>query len=231
MPSWTQERPTGWRGWFSKALWAVPVLIALGGYRLTGVYASGIGRAWVVRLPVDDIIPLVPAFVYVYVFWYLYSYGTILLLMLRRSTVHAYHRYTLSMLLTMMVCLVFFIWFPTTVARPEVGGDTLAPRLLRAIYAIDPPYNCLPSIHVAFSVLTGWELDRMLRADFAAAPAARIVSRVLNLATAVLICLSTLFTKQHFSPDLLAGVAVAVAARLAAQAWLSGRTRQLASQK
>ncbi len=226
-----EAQPAGWRGWLVKALWAVPVFIALGGYRLTGLHAAASGHAWVVRLPLDGWIPLVPAFVYVYIFWYVYSYGTILLLLLRPSTTHAYHRYTLSMLLTMMLCLVFFIWFPTTVPRPEVWGDHLAPRLLRGIYALDPPYNCLPSIHVAFSVLTGWELDRLLRTDLAQAPAAQAWLRIANATTAVLICLSTLFVKQHFSPDLLAGVAVAVAARFTAQSWLRTRARQLVLEK
>jgi hypothetical protein len=105
-------------------------------------------------------------------------------------------------------CAGNFRSFPTTVVRPDVPGDHLAAKLVRQLYEIDPPYNCLPSIHVAFSVLTFLEFDRLLRVQGKRNRQSVTwgAGRIANLSVAILICLSTLFIKQHYSPDLIAGL-------------------------
>ena len=226
MPGSTDRRTSGWREYAVMVLWVLPVLAALVCYRWIGHHAEAVGTAWMVRLPLDDQIPFVSAFVYAYVFWYLYSYGAILLLMLRPGGGHVFRHYVLSMFLVLLVALVVFVIFPTTVLRPDVPGDSLAAKIVRQIYQIDPPYNCLPSIHVAFSTLTLLELDRLLRSKKGQPhPVARGVGRVANLIAASLICLSTLFIKQHYSPDLFAGIAVALTAGYGAQSILMAGAR------
>lgn len=217
MPGSTDGRTAGWREYAVRVLWVLPVVIALAGYRWIGLHTEATGIAWTIRLPLDDRIPFVSGFVYPYFFWYLYSYGAILLLMLRVDGRHTYRRYVFAMFLALLVALVVFVVLPTTVLRPDIPGDHLAARMVRRLYAVDPPYNCLPSIHVAFSVLTALAFDRLLRSKAKWHPVMRGAGRIANLVAAVLICLSTLFIKQHYSPDLFAGIAVALAADYGSQ--------------
>jgi membrane-associated phospholipid phosphatase len=72
---------------------------------------------------------------------------------------------------------------------------------LRFLYDADPPYNCFPSIHVAHSSVSALACFR--------------VHRRLGLIAAfcaLLVALSTLFTKQHYVADLVAGILLALAA-------------------
>ena len=78
-------------------------------------------------------------------------------------------------------------------------GDGFAAWGLRFLYEADPPYNCFPSIHVAHS--------------FVSALACYRVHRTLGLVTlscAALVGISTLFTKQHYIADVLAGIVLAL---------------------
>lgn len=227
MPGSTERRTAGWREYAIRALWVLPVVAALAGYRIIGLHTQATGFAWTVRFPLDEKIPFLSGFAYAYYFWYLYSYGAILLLLFRPDGGHAYRRYVFTMFLALLMSLAVFAVFPTTVARPEVPGDHLAAKLVRRLYEVDPPYNCLPSIHVAFSVLTLLEIDRLLRVRGTGRrhPVLRGAGRVANLAVAILICLSTLFVKQHYSPDLIAGIAVALAAEYGSQAILPAYRR------
>jgi membrane-associated phospholipid phosphatase len=79
-----------------------------------------------------------------------------------------------------------------------VIGDGFAAWGLRFLYTADPVYNCFPSLHVAHS--------------FVSALACYRVHRKLGVAGAVcatLVAVSTLFAKQHYLLDVLAGVGLA----------------------
>ena len=95
-----------------------------------------------------------------------------------------------------------FLVYPTVAPRPpEVVGDGFAAWGLRFLYDADPPYNCFPSLHVAHSfvsALTCYRLDRRLGHGM--------------LLCASLVAISTVFTKQHYIADVLAGIVLAFAA-------------------
>jgi membrane-associated phospholipid phosphatase len=78
----------------------------------------------------------------------------------------------------------------------------LSTWLLAQVHKIDPPGNVFPSLHVAHTFLIAFllELDRPR------------LGRVV-LVMAILLALSTMTTKQHFIADVLAGLAMAFAAR------------------
>jgi hypothetical protein len=210
-----------WAGLRNKLLLLLPVIAMSLLYRVTGHLAQGADSVWIVKFALDDQIPFIRWFVYPYVYWYLYSYGAIGLLMLMRGAGRRYRRYVLSTALAYAAACVIFLIFPTYMPRPAVvEGSDLAAWLVRWLYRIDLPYNCLPSVHVAISVLTGWELELLLR-QWQAWPTRlrllRLALRAANAGSAILICLSTLLVKQHLSPDLIGGVIVAVAARWAVE--------------
>jgi membrane-associated phospholipid phosphatase len=82
-----------------------------------------------------------------------------------------------------------------------VTGTGFAVWGLRFLYDADPPYNCFPSLHVAHS--------------FVSALAAYRVHHTLGfvaVSCAWLVAISTLFTRQHYVADLIAGILLAVAA-------------------
>lgn len=72
---------------------------------------------------------------------------------------------------------------------------------LRALYSSDPPYNCFPSLHVAHSFVSRLACYRVHRS-------LGIVATI----CATLVALSTLFTKQHYILDVIAGMSLAFVA-------------------
>lgn len=158
--------------------------------------------AHVPALPLDGLLPMLPAWALVYGALYAFLILLPILVIQReeliRRTVQAY-------LAIWITAYAIFLLFPTAAPRPEqVAGDGFAAWGLRFLYAADPPYNCFPSIHVAHSFVSALACYRLhRRLGFMA------------LACAALVALSTLFTRQHYVADLIAGIVLAVAAYVA----------------
>ena len=111
-------------------------------------------------------------------------------------------RTMLALLAVMSIGYIGFLVYPTIGPRPAaVTGDGFAAWGLRLTYSLDSRYNCFPSLHVAYA--------------FVAALACYRVNRRVGLAAvlwASLVGVSTLFTKQHYAVDVIAGAALGVAA-------------------
>ena len=145
----------------------------------------------------DRVIPLDPLWAPVY--------GSLfLLIILPVFVVHQQELLRRSINAYLMVWLVgyaFFLAYPTLTPRPpRLEGDGFFPWMLRAIYASDVAYNCFPSLHVAQSFLSALSCYRVHRGVGIAAGI-----------WATLVSLSTLFTKQHYVLDVLAGACLAYA--------------------
>ncbi len=95
--------------------------------------------------------------------------------------------------LTILTSYLIYIIFPTYVERPEIiGGDYLS-QLIKFIYGNDQPYNALPSGHTYTTlIITIFWIDWLPK------------QRILWISIAVIVILSTLFTKQHAVLDLVA---------------------------
>lgn len=152
------------------------------------------------ELALDRMLPLQPVWALIYGAVYVFLILLPLFVVRRepqiRRTLYAY-------LLVWITSYVVFILYPTVASRPGevVAGEGFAVWGLNALYSSDPPYNCFPSIHVAHSFVSALTCRRVHR-------------RLGNLALvcATLVGLSTLFTKQHYVADVVAGVALAVLA-------------------
>jgi membrane-associated phospholipid phosphatase len=144
----------------------------------------------------DSLVPLEPAWALVYGSVYLFLILLPVLVIRRqehiRRTVFAY-------LMVWILAYVCFLIYPTVAPRPtSVPGDGFAAWGLRFLYSADPPYNCFPSLHVAHafvSALTCYRLHRVVG-----------IAAVLG---AVLVAVSTLFTRQHYVADVIAGAFLA----------------------
>lgn len=137
------------------------------------------------------------AYVGTFVFWF-YQYTTVA----RESPEKAYRLATADAV-AKLICLFFFIFLPTTNARPTVEGSGFVPWLMRLIYALDTPTNLFPSIH-CFVAWLGTRFMYECRL-----PKHRVLTGVLCTVGTLLVFLSTLFTKQHVLWDVVSGVAVA----------------------
>lgn len=105
-------------------------------------------------------------------------------------------------LTVMIVSYVGFLLYPTAAPRPaQVFGDGFGAWSLRLAYSLDPPYGCFPSLHVAYSFVAALTCYRVHRGVGAAAGL-----------WAALIGVSTLYTKQHYVVDVIAGTLAAYVA-------------------
>lgn len=61
--------------------------------------------------------------------------------------------------LTALIAGAVYLIFPTTMVYPQVVGDDISARLLQLLQRIDSPQNCLPSLHIALTVLAVWAMS------------------------------------------------------------------------
>lgn len=149
--------------------------------------------------PLDQMIPLIPCTVSVYFGCYLFWAVHYCLCAAKSPWLRA--RFFKADFAAKGICFLFFVFLPTTMARPAATGLDLWSNLVAALYKIDAPVNLFPSIHC----LNSWLC-------YASARDSRTFSRgyrLFALVMAVLVCLSTLTTRQHVLLDIAGGVALA----------------------
>ena len=148
--------------------------------------------------PLDTALPFLAPFVLFYVLAFV-QWGLNYLLIARDSKELCY-RFAFGNIIAKLIYLFFFVFLPTTLARPEVTGTDLCSRLVRLIYTFDPPVNLFPSIHC----LESW---CCIRASFLLKKS----NRAYQTATLIMslgVFASTLFIKQHVIADVFGGIVV-----------------------
>jgi hypothetical protein len=153
------------------------------------------GTVNIIKTFLDDKIPFNKFFVIPYIYWF----GFVFIILLYFAVVDSnnYYRLLASILSGMLICFAIYYFFPTTVPRPDIVGNDSLSNLVRFIYSKDNPYNCFPSIHV---------LNAMLVTLFFCKYYKGIILKGIVISSCVLINLSTLFIKQHYTPDVLASL-------------------------
>jgi len=151
-------------------------------------------------LSLDYRIPLQPAWVLVY--GSLYLFLILLPVFVVRQEEHI-RRTVFAYLTVWIAAYVCFFFYPTGAPRPDdtVIGEGFLVWGLRFLYSSDPPYNCFPSLHVAHSFVSALSSYR--------------VHRGLGIGASIcafVVGLSTLFTRQHYILDVVAGIFLAYVA-------------------
>ena len=149
----------------------------------------------VMKIFIDDIIPINRYFAIPYLFMFLFI--TISLLYFAIVDSKIYFRLLSSIVCGMLICFAVYYIFPTTVPRPEILGNDLFSNLVKDIYANDNPYNCFPSIHVLSSFLPILFAFKYNKSSF---------MKGFTLIGGIMISLSTLFIKQHYFLDAVASI-------------------------
>jgi len=148
------------------------------------------------RTPIDDAIPVVSAFVIPYVSLRPFLYGSLALFLLFR--VRVYRSAALSMIAVFLVSYAFYFFLQSFIERPALTGDDLLSGMIREVYAGDQPYNDFPSLHASLSTLVAVHWLHVSRR-----------AGVVVALWAALIVFSTVFVKQHYVADMVAGVGLA----------------------
>lgn len=152
-------------------------------------------------LPIDRIIPAVPVFSYIYIISY--AYWVFNYILICRNSENMCKRFVTAEVMGKAVCFLFFIFLPCTFDRPSADTLTgIGAWLNKLIFLADEPTRLIPSIHCYAS----WMCVRPLfEKDFSYIPA---WYKVFSFVFTILICLSTLFTRQHVIVDCFAGLAL-----------------------
>lgn len=161
-----------------------------------------------VHMPLDDKIPFCEWFIIPYYIWFPYILLVIAYFFFFTKR-REYYQLAGFLFIGMTVALLIYTVWPNGIAfRPDLtslGRKNILIDLTGFIYANDGPINCCPSIHCFNSIGVCIGINKC--ASLRSKKAVRAGSVILS----TLICLSTVFVKQHSVKDvigafLLAGV-------------------------
>lgn len=147
----------------------------------------------------DGVIPFLPFTVVIYLGCYLFWIVNYILI--ARQGKQEICRFFVADFLSRMVCLACYLIYPTTNTRPMVGAEGVWNQVVIALYRVDAADNLFPSIHC----LVSWFCYIGIRGKRSIPRWYRAASCVM----ALLVCISTLTTKQHVIADVIGGVALA----------------------
>ena len=155
---------------------------------------------------VDDWIPFCEVFWIPYVFWYALIFISLGYFLLYH--IDSFKRLQTYIIITQVIALIIYIVFPTRQdLRPvEFPRENFLTQCVKLLYRIDTNTGVCPSLHVAISVgiLSVWTKEKGVSRWW----------KVFIVVIVVLICLSTMFIKQHSAVDFLAAIPVCLLAEL-----------------
>lgn len=169
----------------------------------------GIGRlvpvekCYMVHSILDDFIPFCEVFVVPYVLWYFLILVSLVYFAL--YDIENFKTLQKYITITQFVSIAIYILFPTTQLRPAVfENDNIFTDIVGILYSIDNNTNACPSLHVAIAVAIASVCTR--------AKSVKLCWKVFINVLVILICLSTVFIKQHSIIDVFAGLVVCLLA-------------------
>lgn len=155
---------------------------------------------------IDDIIPFCEVFLIPYVFWYLLiaiSLGYFLL-----YNVDNFKKLQTYIIVTQIVAMIVYIVFPNCQnLRPAIfPRDNFLTDCVALIYSVDTNTGVCPSLHCAYSIgiASVWLREKGVSP----------IWKAFVVLSAALICLSTMFIKQHSAVDFFAALPVCLLAEI-----------------
>lgn len=144
------------------------------------------------KLPID-VFPLWTVWVIPYVLCYP-LWAAALIWLVWKADDERFRNAIAALYFTCSVGVSVYIFFPTYVELPELHGSDILSNLLRAIQVAGGDHDALPSAHIYITMLLA-----LLYAEWH--PRRAWLWAVIVL----IVSLSTLFTRQHYIADVLAG--------------------------
>jgi membrane-associated phospholipid phosphatase len=191
-----------------RLLWLAIILVVLALYLPINLLVKGGTQ---LQLPVDNLIPFFPPAITIYLFADIIFvlFPVLAAIKVKRGEFEAY---AVSILFASLISYIIYVIAPTFITRPEITGNDIFSKAVAILYSADRSNNAAPSGHTYQSFICAIYLWRW-------SPGLRW----LWITVTILILASTLFTKQHYILDLVAGLAIGVLAyffgRYATRRW------------
>lgn len=188
-----------------KLLWAWLGYFVL--YALTEIYIPA-EKCRVVHCRLDDIIPFNELFVIPYVLWYFLVAGSLLYFAL--YDIDSFRNLMKYIIVTQIAAMSIYIILPSRQElRPlTFPRDNFLTDCVALLYAVDTNTNVCPSLHVAYSL--------GIASTWLKSPVPEKISRISVALFCILVCISTMFIKQHSALDAAAALPVCLMAELIA---------------
>ncbi len=154
----------------------------------------------------DDLIPFCEWFLIPYVFWYaLIVFSLLWFLLYNIENFKSLQKY---IIITQVVAMIIYITFPNRQdLRPETfPRDNFLTQMIGLLYRFDTNTGVCPSLHVAYSlgIASVWIKDKD----------AHFLWKAFVVVAVILICLSTMFIKQHSAVDFFVALPVCLLAEV-----------------
>lgn len=160
----------------------------------------------VIHCGLDDLIPFCEWFIIPYVLWYLLIFLSLAYFLL--YNVDAFKKLQAYIFITQIVAMIIYIVFPSCQnLRPsEFPRDNFLTDVTGFLYSIDTNTGVLPSLHCAYSIgiATVWLKEKNTHPSL----------KAFIIVFAFIICLSTMFVKQHSVLDFLAAIPLCILAEI-----------------
>jgi membrane-associated phospholipid phosphatase len=154
----------------------------------------------------DDLIPFNELFIIPYMLWFLYIFVTVAYLLL--TSKQDFYKCCAFLFIGMTICLFIYTIWPNghylRVDLKSLGRDNIFIDILAKIYSLDTATNVFPSIHVFNSIGAYIAINKNERLHnikwlqwFA-------------LILTVMICLSTVYLKQHSVMDIFGALILSI---------------------
>lgn len=212
--------------WWGYVLGVFYFVLQYGLYRLAhflSVQTGTINRSFAPKIPfLDDAFPVVGIFVIIYIFSYVFWIcGPIAVSLTRKENLI---NYIVGLSMAYLIGFLIFWFLPTHMDRVAEGlmdissGNDFSSKLLGIVYSADgseiafnlfPSYHCLISLYCYLGVRGQEEISKGFRAY--------------SLIMTILICLSTLLTKQHYIADMIGGLGISICCYLIVKKWNPGK--------
>ncbi|MGN1047509.1 MAG: phosphatase PAP2 family protein [Eubacteriales bacterium] len=151
-----------------------------------------------VYCPLDDLIPFCEYFIIPYYMWFVYLIGMIIYLGL--MDIPNFRKYMWFIIISYSVTVVIYLVYPTCQNLRPVSfeRDNIFTRIAAGLYSFDTNTNVCPSIHVlgmTASFCAGLKAKGMQSVPW----------KIFWWVSLILVCVSTVFLKQHSVIDIAAG--------------------------
>lgn len=154
-----------------------------------------------IHCALDDRIPFCEIFIIPYLSWFLYVVLVLFFLFFQTEHLEDFYACIHTLIFGMSTCLLIYYLFPNMQnMRPVLERDNIFTDIIGFIYKSDTDTNVLPSIHVynAVAIHIGFSTSHYFRE--------RRGWKTASLILCILICLSTMFLKQHSFLDVITGI-------------------------
>ena len=169
------------------------------------------GTGYHLDTALDNLIPFLPVTVIIYVFLF-YSFVAISIITFGIIDPDKGYAFGWSLVIFTSISLLIYLVFPVStywwrqdlLAHPLVGNPWA--EIMYGYYTADTSFNCLPSLHAAISTAFAYAWYR-----YSKIKPSKLVKGIAIYAIilAIAVVLSTLFVKQHYIADEIAGVVLA----------------------